>query len=135
MKKSLIQHCERSELRLHLSRKNSQFGEFLKTWSLRSDIVTNQAKFKMTKAGQKCLNPKIQMRHFSSIFNLSIWTFLHFWTGCKCIQCIILMWATVFQRSLLWSVHHHFKGLKARMMDVLTSIRVDCSYTTTTFER
>ena len=31
-KKSLIQHCERSELRLHLIKnaKNGQFGEFLK---------------------------------------------------------------------------------------------------------
>ena len=31
--------------------KSSQFGEFVTTWSLRSDIVTRQANFKMTKTG------------------------------------------------------------------------------------
>ena len=30
-RKSLIQHCERSELRLHFEKKNGHFGEFLKT--------------------------------------------------------------------------------------------------------
>lgn len=34
----------------------------------------------------------------------------------------------LFFKEVCFGVHHHFKGLKARMMDVLTSIRVDCSY-------
>ena len=50
--KSLIQHCERSELRLHFEwtkvnlkmPKIVHFGEFLKTWSLRSNSVTRHVK-------------------------------------------------------------------------------------------
>ena len=41
-----------------------QFGEFLKTWSLRSNRVTRQVSFNRTKIGGKCQNWKIQMRHF-----------------------------------------------------------------------
>ena len=44
--------------------KNALFGEFLKTWSLRSNSVTRQVSFSRTKIGGKCQNSKIQMRHF-----------------------------------------------------------------------
>ena len=37
------------------------FGEFLKTWSLRSNSVTRQVSFHRTKNGGKCQNQKIQM--------------------------------------------------------------------------
>ena len=56
--KSLIQHCERSELRLHLSGqkviKNAKNG-------IKS--VTRQVSFNRTKIGGKCQNWKTQMRH------------------------------------------------------------------------
>ena len=56
--KSLIQHCERSELRLQTS---VNFGDFFETRSFRSKSVTRQA----TLIGQKLMeNAKIQMRHF-----------------------------------------------------------------------
>ena len=35
-----------------------QFGEFLKTWSLRSNSVTRQVSFNRTKIGGKCQNSK-----------------------------------------------------------------------------
>ena len=70
-RKSLIQYCERSELRIYTSSlkrpKMGHFGEFLKTWSLRSNSVTRQISFKRTKIGGKCQNWKIQVRHFSTI--------------------------------------------------------------------
>ena len=40
------------------------FGEFLKTWSLRSNSVTRQDSFNKSKISGKCQNWKIQMRHF-----------------------------------------------------------------------
>ena len=43
--------------------KNGQFGEFLKTWSLRSNSVTRQVSFDRTKIGRKCQTSKIEMRH------------------------------------------------------------------------
>ena len=45
------------------------FGEFLKTWSLRSNSVTRQVSFKRTKIGGKCQNSKMQMRHFGWFSN------------------------------------------------------------------
>ena len=66
-RKSLIQHCERSEVRLHFAEKCQKCvhgGEFLKTWSLRSNSVTKQVSFNRTTIGGKCQNSKIQMRHF-----------------------------------------------------------------------
>ena len=45
------------------------FGEFLKTWSLRSNSVSRQVSFNRTKIGGKCQNPKIQMRHFGWFSN------------------------------------------------------------------
>ena len=47
------------------AKKMVNFGEFLKTWSLRSNSVTRQVGFNMTKNGGKCRNWKSQMRHFS----------------------------------------------------------------------
>ena len=45
------------------------FGEFLKTWSLRSNSVTRQVSFNKTKVGGKCQNWKTQMRHFGWFSN------------------------------------------------------------------
>ena len=45
------------------------FGEFLKTWSLRSNSVTTQVSFSRTKIGGKCQNWTIQMRHFEWFSN------------------------------------------------------------------
>ena len=45
------------------------FGEFLKTWSLRSNRVTRHVTFNRTKIGGKCQNSKIQMRHFEQFSN------------------------------------------------------------------
>ena len=53
-----------------------QFGEFLKTLSLRSDRVTRQVSFNRSKIGGKCQNAKIKMRHFgrfSNTVNVSVW--------------------------------------------------------------
>ena len=36
--------------------KNGQFGEFLKTWNLRSNSVTRQVTFNRPKIGEKCHN-------------------------------------------------------------------------------
>ena len=60
-RKSLIRHCK---LRLHFEwtkvkikiPKIVHFGEFFKTWSLRSNSVTRQVSFKRTKIGRKCPN-------------------------------------------------------------------------------
>ena len=52
------------------------FGEFLKTWSLRSNSVTRQVNSNRTKIGGKCQNSKIQMRHFeyfsNNVYNIKI---------------------------------------------------------------
>ena len=45
------------------------FGEFLKTWSLRSNRVSRQVSFNRSKIGGKCQNWKIQMRHFGWFSN------------------------------------------------------------------
>ena len=59
---SRILHCERSELLIHFSRtkvnkkaKNSKFGEFLKTQSLRSNSVTREVNLNRTKIDGKML--------------------------------------------------------------------------------
>ena len=61
-RKSRIQHCERSELRL--MPKIVHFGEFLRTCSLRSNSVTRQVNFNRTKIDGNSQNWTIQMRHF-----------------------------------------------------------------------
>ena len=63
-RKSLIQHGEQSELHLHFEwtkvhkkcQKMVHFGEFLKSWSLRSNSVTRHVSFNRTKIGEKCQN-------------------------------------------------------------------------------
>ena len=45
------------------------FGEFLKTWSLRSNSVTRQVSFNWSKIGGKCQNWKNQMGHFEYFSN------------------------------------------------------------------
>ena len=47
------------------------FGNFLKTWSLRSNSVTRQVNFIGTKIIEKCQNWNIQMRHFRNKIDLS----------------------------------------------------------------
>ena len=54
-RKSLIRHCERSELHLHFEWSNS---------------VTRQVNFNRTKNCWKCQNSKIQMRHFELFSNI-----------------------------------------------------------------
>ena len=54
------------------------FGEFLKTWSLRSNSVTRQVSLKKTKIGEKCQNWKIQMRHFGWFSNTVCEVYLNF---------------------------------------------------------
>ena len=79
-RKSLIQHCERSELRQKLIKnaKNGPFGEFLKTWSLRSNSVTRQVNFKRTKIGEKCQNS-----------NATFWVIFKQWMN-KTLNCLPL---------------------------------------------
>ena len=45
------------------------FAQFLKIWSLRSNSVTRQVNFSMTKIGGKRQNSKNQMRHFEKFSN------------------------------------------------------------------
>ena len=66
-RKSLIQHYERSKLSSYLSGqkliKNAKmiyFGEFLKTWSLRSSNVTGQVTLIWTKIGENALIEKFK---------------------------------------------------------------------------
>ena len=49
--------------------KNGQFGEFLKTRSLRSNSVTRQVSLYRTKIDEKCQNSINQMRHFEQFSN------------------------------------------------------------------
>ena len=49
------------------------FGEFLKTWNLRSNRVTRLVSFNWTKFGGKCLNWKINLRHFGWFSNTVKW--------------------------------------------------------------
>ena len=56
------------------------FGDFLKTWSLRSNSVTRKANFNGTKIGEKCQKWKIQMRHFGWFSN-SVFLVLLPWNG------------------------------------------------------
>ena len=44
-------------------------GEFLKTWSVRSNSVTRQVTFNRTKIGGKCQNWISKMRHFEWFLN------------------------------------------------------------------
>ena len=82
--KSLIQDCERSELHLHFEwTKMVHFDEFLKTWYLRSNIVSRHVSFNRTKIGGKYENWQIQMRHFGWFFILcvagTLWWWLRDW--------------------------------------------------------
>ena len=56
------------------------FGDFLKTWSLRSNRVTRQVSFNRSKIGWKCQNWKIQMRHFGWFSNTMGPSFWELWT-------------------------------------------------------
>ena len=64
-RKSHIQHCKRSELRLHYDKSSLKmpkivhFGEFLKIWSLQSNSLNRQINLNWTKIGGKCQNFKI----------------------------------------------------------------------------
>ena len=49
------------------------FGEFLKTWRLRSNIVTRQVSFNRTKIGGKCQNKKLKCDILSNF--QTMWTF------------------------------------------------------------
>ena len=68
--KSRIQHCERSELRLHLQSQfqNGLFWRVLKTWILWSNSVTKQVTSNRSKIGGKYQNPKNSNVTFVVIF-------------------------------------------------------------------
>ena len=55
------------------------FGEFLKTWSLRSNSVTRHVSFKRTKNGGKWQNSKLQNATFWVIFKQCV--YLKHWCG------------------------------------------------------
>ena len=60
-RKSRIQHCERSELRLHKlikNTKNSQFWRVFRNLKLPRNSVTRQITYKRTKIGGKYQNVK-----------------------------------------------------------------------------
>ena len=57
------------------------FGEFLKTWSLRSNSVTRQVNFNRTKNGGKCQNSKLEMRHFGWFSNTMSHGYPTAWTN------------------------------------------------------
>ena len=89
--KSLTQHCERSEQRLHFewswpcdksSSKIGYFSEFSKTWCLRSNSVTRQVNCNKIKICEKCQNSKCDI-------------FGHFQT----------MW--VVRKKTIWRIFHH----------------------------
>ena len=64
------------------------FGEFLKTWSLRSNSVTRQVSFNRTKIGGKCQNAKNSNATFWMIFK-----------QCEQVNTYIL-WLVVLQMRL-----------------------------------
>ena len=69
------------------------FGEFLKTWSLRSNSVTRQVSFDRTKIGEKCQNSKIQKSKRDILSNFqTIWERTEFVT-------IGLLWCQVYQKT------------------------------------
>ena len=94
-RKSLIQHCEGSELRLHFEwtkiyqnmPKMVHFGKSLKTWSLLSNSVTIQVSFNRTKNGGKTPKFKSLNETFWVIFkqcglvlmkNETFWDFFYY---------------------------------------------------------
>ena len=56
------------------------FGEFLKTWSLRSNRVTRQISFNRSKIGGKCQNSNIPMGHFGWFSNTVIVRLITYFT-------------------------------------------------------
>ena len=54
------------------------FGEFLKTWNMRSNSVTRQVNFNRTKISGKCKNWKTQMWHFDWFSNTVSLKMSHF---------------------------------------------------------
>ena len=71
-RKSLIQHCERSELRLHFEwtkvnskcQKWSILPSFWKLEACGQTVLPERSVLKGQKIGGKCQNSKIEMRHF-----------------------------------------------------------------------
>ena len=76
--KSLILHCQRSELRLHFEwkkvhhkcQKMVNFGEFLKTWSLRSNSGTRPVTFVVQKMVEKAKIKSNILSHFQTICHI-----------------------------------------------------------------
>ena len=67
-RKSLVEQCGRTTFTFWVD-KMAHFGEFLKTWSLRSNSVTRQVNLKRTIIDGICENWNIQMRHFEWVSN------------------------------------------------------------------
>ena len=80
------------------------FGEFLKTWSLRSNSATRQVSFDRSKIGGKCQNWKFQMRHFGWFSN-SVTLFENTWYLALLRNETILRWISnnVLQLFFLFS--------------------------------
>ena len=91
------------------------FGEFLKTWSLRSNSVTRQVSFNRTKIGGKCQNSKIQIRHFgwfsNTVYMLDIC--LMRWVM-NCIRKYLLFWWMVRLDKRLWIISVEWKYIPLR---------------------
>ena len=75
------------------------FGEFLTTWSLRSDSVTRQVNFNRTKIGEKCQNAKNLNATFWVIFKqCEVETFKLNWffsIQWNCLDVCHLRWVTM----------------------------------------
>ena len=113
-RKGLIQHCEQSELRLHFEwtkmPKMINFGEFLKTQSLRSNSVTRHVNFNRTKIGGKYQTLKCNI--LSDFQRLWDARFAHVWDFVR----LFLTTVIVVQRWLLFA---------ERFNDSLFSLTVD----------
>ena len=77
-----------------------QFGEFLKTWSLRSNSVTRQVSFNRSKIGEKCQISKSQMRHFEKFSNIVLFT-------CNDFSAKIFLLFSIFDQFLIRSSLRH----------------------------
>ena len=96
--------------------KNGQFGEFLKTWNLRSNSVTRQVTFYATKIVGKWQNRKIEMRHF--------WWFLNTAQDLENLKPMRITWANCCLRLLLYSTFIRY---------ILLNIIFECSRQKLTF--
>ena len=101
------------------------FGEFLKTWSLRSNSVTRQVNFNRTKIGGKCQNSKIQMRHLGNFQTMWTWwtsnsfaPFMSLDFGAKIQSKQILIQITYFAQFPTWMFKKALRILKEKSRQI-----------------